>query len=52
MNPVLLPIRRWLSALAALFSGAYKPAKNERVGVIVCGANTLLGTFNGLFPTA
>ena len=40
------------TALAALFSGAYKPAKNERVGVIVCGANTPLGTFNSLFPTA
>ena len=28
------------TALAALISGAYKPALNERVGVLVCGANT------------
>ncbi len=27
------------AALAALLSGAYKPAKNERVGVLLCGAN-------------
>ena len=27
------------TALAALISGAYVPAKNERVGVVVCGAN-------------
>jgi threonine dehydratase len=26
-------------ALAALLSGAYKPAKGERVGVLVCGGN-------------
>ncbi len=26
-------------ALAALLSGAYKPAKSERVGVLVCGGN-------------
>lgn len=28
------------TALAALLSGAYKPAPSERVGIIVCGANT------------
>jgi threonine dehydratase len=28
------------AALAALTSGAYAPGKGERVGVIVCGANT------------
>ncbi|NOX28700.1 MAG: pyridoxal-phosphate dependent enzyme [Actinobacteria bacterium] len=28
------------AALAALTSGAYKPSQGERVGVIVCGANT------------
>ena len=28
------------TALAALTAGIYKPAKGERVGVIVCGANT------------
>jgi threonine dehydratase len=27
------------AALAAILSGAYKPAKGERVGVLVCGAN-------------
>jgi threonine dehydratase len=40
------------AAFAALLSGSYKPAKNERVGVIVCGANTPLETFNSLFGTA
>jgi threonine dehydratase len=39
------------AAFAALLSGSYKPAKNERVGVIVCGANTPLETFNSLFTT-
>jgi len=28
------------AALAALINGAYKPSQGERVGVIVCGANT------------
>lgn len=28
------------AALAALTSGAYRPARGERVGVLVCGANT------------
>ncbi len=28
------------TALAALLSGAYRPAPGERVGVLVCGANT------------
>ena len=40
------------AAFAALLSGAYKPAKNERVGVIVCGANTPIDIFNNLFATA
>ncbi len=35
------------AALAALTSGAYRPARGERVGVLVCGANT---TFEAL-PT-
>ncbi|SNY90646.1 threonine dehydratase [Cohaesibacter sp. ES.047] len=30
------------TAFAALMSGAYKPAKGERVGVILCGANVEL----------
>ena len=40
------------TALAALLSGSYKPAKGERIGVIVCGANTPLATFSELFATA
>ena len=28
------------AALAALLAGAYRPAPGERVGVLVCGANT------------
>ena len=40
------------AAFAALLSGAYKPHANERVGVIVCGANTPLEVFNGLFDIA
>ena len=39
------------AAFAALLSGAYKPAKNERVGVIVCGANTPLDVFNAVLAT-
>ena len=40
------------AAFAALLSGRYKPVKNERVGVIVCGANTPLASFSNLFATA
>lgn len=32
------------TALAALISGAYRPAANERIGVLMCGANVGLGT--------
>ena len=39
------------AAFAALLSGSCKPAKGEHVGVIVCGANTPLATFNELFAT-
>ena len=28
------------TTLAALTSGAYKPASSERIAVVVCGANT------------
>ena len=28
------------TAMASLISGAYQPAPGERVGVLVCGANT------------
>ena len=31
------------AAFAALLSGAYRPAKNERVGVLLCGGNVDLG---------
>src|ERR1035437_6780934 len=31
------------AAFAALLSGAYRPAAGERVGVLVCGANTTAG---------
>lgn len=37
------------TALAALLSGAYKPEKDERVGVVVCGANTPVDVFAKLF---
>jgi threonine dehydratase len=39
------------AALAALLGGHYKPAKGERVGVIVCGANTPLDVFNNVITT-
>jgi threonine dehydratase len=28
------------AALAALFSGAYRPGERERIGIVVCGGNT------------
>ena len=34
------------AALAALVSGAYRPAAGERVGVLVCGANTTAVDFS------
>jgi threonine dehydratase len=37
------------AAYAALLSGAYKPEKDERVGVVVCGANTSIDVFGQLF---
>ena len=37
------------AAFAALLSGAYKPEKDERVGVVVCGANTSMEVFGQLF---
>ena len=33
------------AAFAALLSGAYRPAKGERIGVLVCGANADLEAF-------
>ena len=37
------------AAFAALLSGAYVPERDERVGVIVCGANTTMDAFGRLF---
>lgn len=37
------------AAFAALLSGAYRPEKDERVGVVVCGANTSMDVFGKLF---
>ena len=34
------------AAFAALLSGKYRPAPNERVGVLLCGANTTAVDFN------
>jgi threonine dehydratase len=39
------------AAFAGLLSGAYKPKRGERVGVIVCGANTPLEVFNTVIST-
>lgn len=36
------------AALAALTSGAYRPAKGERVGVLLCGGNVDLAVLNRL----
>jgi threonine dehydratase len=35
------------TALAGLVSGAYRPAQGERVGVLLCGANTGAVSFDG-----
>jgi threonine dehydratase len=35
------------AAYAALASGAYVPSRNERVGVLLCGANADLAAFTG-----
>lgn len=37
------------AAFAALLSGAYRPEKDERVGVVICGANTSMDVFGKLF---
>jgi threonine dehydratase len=37
------------AAFAALLSGAYRPDGDERVGVLVCGANADLAAFAALF---
>jgi threonine dehydratase len=39
------------TACAALLSGAYRPAKDERVAVIVCGGNTTAVTFPSATPS-
>ena len=43
--------RQWVepagaTALAAILSGAYKPEPNERVAVLICGANPAPGPFD------
>lgn len=37
------------AAFAALLTGAYRPEAGERVGVVLCGGNTQLSAFAGLF---
>jgi threonine dehydratase len=37
------------AAFAALLSGAYRPEKDERIGVVICGANTTMDAFGELF---
>lgn len=37
------------AAFAALLSGSYRPEPGERVGVVVCGANTSMDVFAQLF---
>ena len=37
------------AAFAALLSGAYRPETDERVGVVICGANTTMQAFGSLF---
>ena len=37
------------TAFAALLSGAYKPERGEKVGVVICGANTTMEAFGSLF---
>jgi len=37
------------AAFAALLSGAYRPEKGERIGVVICGANTTMDAFGKLF---
>ena len=40
------------AALAALLSGAYQPGQRERVGVVLCGANTEPETFTKVIAGA
>jgi threonine dehydratase len=37
---MLLTVSIGAAALAALLCGRYRPAKDERVAVLLCGANT------------
>jgi threonine dehydratase len=37
------------TAFAALLSGVYRPKRDERIGVLVCGANADLSAFGRLF---
>ena len=40
------------AALAALTSGAYRPAANERVAVVICGGNADVVTFDSVGEAA
>jgi threonine dehydratase len=40
------------TALAAIASGLYTPAPQERVGVVICGANTDPATIASMSPSA
>jgi threonine dehydratase len=35
------------AAFAALLSGRYRPARGERVGIVLCGGNTSAVSFDG-----
>jgi hypothetical protein len=35
------------AAMAALMSGRYQPAPGERIGIVLCGANTMSGSSGG-----
>jgi threonine dehydratase len=37
------------AAFAALLCGAYRPEKDERIGVVICGANITMDAFGELF---
>lgn len=37
------------TAFAGLLSGAYKPERGEKAGVVICGANTTMEAFGRLF---
>jgi threonine dehydratase len=38
------------TALAAVLSGAYRPSRSERLGILVCGANADPASITGAWP--